>query len=268
MEQQVAWAAGRLGKEDLLLSLQSDTEAYAGHAEKARGFPPRGGVAKHFGLKEPAADWEANAALREALFGNAAQARQRAAAALAIAPGKDVQAVAALTLAIAGDTARARALADDLAKRFSADTMVKSHWLPAIRAEIELKNGDPRQAIELLQAAATYELGQPMFFIDRGCLIPAYARGQATCARARAAPPQENSRNSSTIAAWCGIVPQRPWRISASLAPTRWPATRPRPALPTRISSPCGKMPTRTSLCFAKPERNMRSWNRRAKLSH
>ena len=87
--------------------------------------------------------------------------------------------MAALTLAIAGDAARARALADDLAKRFSADTMVKSHWLPAIRAEIELKNGDPRQAIELLQAAATYELGQPMFFIDRGCLIPAYARGQA-----------------------------------------------------------------------------------------
>src|SRR5437870_11227292 len=44
MEQQVAWAAGKLGKEDLLLSLQSDTEAYAGHAEKARGLsPPRGG---------------------------------------------------------------------------------------------------------------------------------------------------------------------------------------------------------------------------------
>jgi len=44
MEQQVAWAAGRLGKEDLLLSLQSDTEAYAGHVEKARGLsPPRGG---------------------------------------------------------------------------------------------------------------------------------------------------------------------------------------------------------------------------------
>src|SRR2546426_9081584 len=100
--------------------------------KRLAGFPRRAvEVAKHFDLKEPAADWEANAALREALFGNAAQARQRAAAALAIAPGKDVQAMAALTLAIAGDAARARALADDLAKRFSADTMVKSHWLPA-----------------------------------------------------------------------------------------------------------------------------------------
>src|SRR5712691_4404176 len=143
---------------------------------------------------------------------------------------------------------RARALADDLAKRFSADTMVKSHWLPAIRAEIELKNGDPSQAIELLQAAATYELGQPMFFIDRGCLIPAHVRGQAYLRARQAAPPQENSRNSSTIEVWCGIAQQRLWRISASLAPTRWPATRPRPALPTRIFSPCGKMPTRTSL--------------------
>src|SRR5437870_7357507 len=55
MEQQVAWAAGKLGKEDLLLSLQSDTEAYAGHVEKARWLSRRAvEVAKHFDLKEPA----------------------------------------------------------------------------------------------------------------------------------------------------------------------------------------------------------------------
>ncbi len=125
-------------------------------------------VAKHFGLKEPAADWEANAALREALFGNAAQARQRAAAALAIAPGRDVQGMAALTLAIAGDAARARVLADDLAKRFSSDTLVKSHWLPAIRAEIELKNGGPSQAIELLQERPPTTWASPCFLSTVG----------------------------------------------------------------------------------------------------
>jgi len=38
MEQQVAWGAGKLGDEDLLLSRQSDTEACYGRLTKARDF--------------------------------------------------------------------------------------------------------------------------------------------------------------------------------------------------------------------------------------
>ena len=90
------------------------------------------------------------------------------AAALAIAPGRDVQGMAALTLAISGDAARARVLADDLGKRFSSDTLVKSHWLPAIRAEIELKNGDPSQAIELLQERPPTSWASPCFLSTVG----------------------------------------------------------------------------------------------------
>ena len=41
MEQQVAWAAGKPGTEDLLLSFQSDTEAYYGQLAKARDFSRR-----------------------------------------------------------------------------------------------------------------------------------------------------------------------------------------------------------------------------------
>ncbi len=41
MERQVAWAAGKPGDEDLLLSFQSDTEAYYGRLVKARDFSRR-----------------------------------------------------------------------------------------------------------------------------------------------------------------------------------------------------------------------------------
>ena len=41
MERQVAWAAGKPGSEDLLLSFQSDTEAYYGRLVKARDFSRR-----------------------------------------------------------------------------------------------------------------------------------------------------------------------------------------------------------------------------------
>jgi hypothetical protein len=41
MERQVAWAAGKAGAEDYLLSIASDTEAYYGRNVKALElFPP------------------------------------------------------------------------------------------------------------------------------------------------------------------------------------------------------------------------------------
>ena len=41
MEQQVNWAAGKPGNEDVLLSFQSDTEAYYGRLAKAQDFSRR-----------------------------------------------------------------------------------------------------------------------------------------------------------------------------------------------------------------------------------
>ena len=49
--------------------------------------------------KETAGGYQAEAALREAFFGNAADARLQAAAALALSTGKDLQYGAALALA-------------------------------------------------------------------------------------------------------------------------------------------------------------------------
>src|SRR5256712_8856933 len=107
MERQLAWAAGKPGSEDILLSFQSDTEAYNGRLVKARDFSRRAvDAAVRNDSKETAALWQVNAALREAEFGNAAFAKQDVAAALTLSAGHDVKMFAALTLSRAGEPAR------------------------------------------------------------------------------------------------------------------------------------------------------------------
>ncbi len=177
MEQQVAWAAGRPGEEDAMLSTQSDTEAYYGRLARARDFSRRAvDAAVRADSKETAALWQANAALRESEFGNTAAAKQRVDAALALAPGRDVRLLAAMTLARTGDTARAKALVEQLEKSEATNTMLKIYWLPTIKAAIELNGGNPSQAVIDLEAAAPYELGGPTPISG---LYPAYMRGQA-----------------------------------------------------------------------------------------
>ena len=176
MERQVAWAAGKPGAEDLLLSQQSRTEAFSGHLGKAREFSRRAfESARRAEEKETAALLRMGAALREADFGNLNQARQETAAAVALASSRNVQILEALTLARAGDAARAQEIADELGKQFPLDTMLNGYWLPTIRAAIEINRGNSARAIEFLEAAAPYELGSGLY----APLYPVYVRGQA-----------------------------------------------------------------------------------------
>jgi eukaryotic-like serine/threonine-protein kinase len=179
MEQQVAWGAGKPGAEDPLLSAQSDTEAYYGRLTKARDFTRRAvDSAIRADSKETAALWQANAALREAEFGNAAAAKQDVTAALGLAPGRDVKVLAALALARAGDTPRAQAMMEELEKSNPTNTVLKLYWLPTLKAAIEVNGGNAARALELLEAAAPYELGEPPP-TQEGTLYPAYLRGHA-----------------------------------------------------------------------------------------
>jgi predicted Zn-dependent protease len=167
--------------EDLLLAYEADTAAYSGLLGKAREYSRRAvASAERAEEKETAAGYEVEAALREALFGNATRAQQRAAAALALSAGRDVQYGAAVTLALAGDSSRAQALADDLGKHFPEDTVVQFNYLPTIHAQLALSRNDSSKAVEALQAAAPYELGSP---ISGGAfspaLYPVYVRGEA-----------------------------------------------------------------------------------------
>ena len=177
MEQQVTWAAGKPGDEDLLLSAQSDTEAYYGRMSKARDFSRRAvESAIRADSEETAALWQVNAAMREAELGNAVSAKEYVVGALALSSGRDVKMAAGLTLARMGDALGAKALAEELEKNYPTNTMLKLYWLPTINAAIELSKKNSSQAIVLLEAAAPYELGST----ECNCaLYSAYVRGQA-----------------------------------------------------------------------------------------
>ena len=181
MKQEADWAIGKSGAEDWMLSLESDTEAWSGKLRKARELSRQAiETALRSDEKEPAALWQVNAAIREALLGNAETARQNAAAALALSPGsQNTVAQAALAYASAGDAAHAQSLADDLTKRFPQDTVVQSVWVPTIRAQIERGRKNSTRGIELLQAAVPYELGMLTGSAPNSCLYPVHVRAEA-----------------------------------------------------------------------------------------
>jgi eukaryotic-like serine/threonine-protein kinase len=175
MKEQVSWARGKPGSEDYLLYAQSRTEAYYGRLPKAREFTRQAvDSAMQNDAREVAASYEAYAAVREAEFGDKAHAHQEATAALALFPeGQDVRLWAALALAQIGEAQQSQRLVDRLNNNFPNDTVVQGYWLPSIRAALEVTHGNASKAIELLQAANSYELGGPSL------LLPAFVRGQA-----------------------------------------------------------------------------------------
>ena len=133
MAEQQQWFAGK-PEENFGLALASDTEAYGGHVAKARELTQRAvDSAIRADSKENGGIWQANAALQQAAYGNATEARQTAAEALKLAPSSQgAESEAALAFAMAGDTTRAESLAQDLNRRFPLDTQMQSLWLPAI----------------------------------------------------------------------------------------------------------------------------------------
>jgi eukaryotic-like serine/threonine-protein kinase len=179
MQQQFAWAMGKPGAEDILMSAESDTQADRGRLQKSRQLSEQAEEsAKRNDSKETAAFWQGNEALREVEFGNAAEGLKRAREALALAPGRDVKVEAALALARGGDVAAAQKLVDGLNQEFPLDTLMQNYWLPTVRAAIALQRRDSGGAIEILRVTIPYELADPPPF-SAGTMYPVYLRGQA-----------------------------------------------------------------------------------------
>ena len=181
MAEQEAWFRSQPDSEHFGLALESDTQAYSGHLNKARDLTGQAmASAVRIDSKENAAIWQANQALREAAFGNLAEARRNAEAALRLEPdSQSVQIEAALGLAMAGENVRAESLARDLDRLFPLDTQVQSLWLPAIHAQLALNRKNPAAALERLEASSRIDLGQIQFINNISCLYPVYIRGQA-----------------------------------------------------------------------------------------
>jgi DNA-binding winged helix-turn-helix (wHTH) protein/predicted Zn-dependent protease len=181
MAREVASTAGKPGDEDLLLALEADTAAFFGLLKQAGEFSRQAtDSAERAGEKETAATYWAVSGLREALFGDAEEARQRTAIAKRLSSGRDLDYAVALASEFAGDARRAQAIIDDLAKRFPEDTIVQCNYLPTLRAKLAVLHSEPQHALDLLRAAAPYELGLPAFsFYNWPNLYPIYVRGEA-----------------------------------------------------------------------------------------
>jgi predicted Zn-dependent protease len=192
----------------VLLASEADTAAYAGRLGKAREFSRRAVATAD---KETAAGYEADAALREAFFGDSVEATRRAGAALNFSTDKTVQYGAALALALAGETARnqlqVEKLADDLAKRFPMDTLVQFNYLPALRAQLALSRGDVAKALEALLPAVPYEMGTPTGATFTPALYPVYIRGEVFLAAHRSS---EAAAEFQRILDHRGIVQNEP----------------------------------------------------------
>jgi eukaryotic-like serine/threonine-protein kinase len=186
MAEQQKWFAGR-PEENFGLALASDTEAYGGHLGVGRELTTRAvASAIRADARESGALWLANAALREAAFGNDREARQMAAKALKLAttsPG--IQAEAALAFAMAGDPPRAESMAQDLGRRFPLDTQMQSLWLRAIRTQLAISGKNPAYILKDPQSVSPIEYGGMLFTVNPTCLYPTYIRGNAYLAAGR-----------------------------------------------------------------------------------
>jgi tetratricopeptide (TPR) repeat protein len=170
------------GAQDLVSGRQGFVLAYSGRLQQAKTMSQHAAdLNQQPALRGKKALFEIGPALWDALFGDVAAARKTAIAAVELSTDRDVEYGAAFALALAKESSRARALANDLSTRFPEDTAVRFMYLPAIRALLELNGGEPSKAIGLLQPARPYDSGTPpavapAFF---GAFYTVYVRGLA-----------------------------------------------------------------------------------------
>jgi DNA-binding winged helix-turn-helix (wHTH) protein/tetratricopeptide (TPR) repeat protein len=189
MEREAARARQRSAGETWISDHEAFALAYSGHLQQARSMSRRAVDQAQHAQRERAGLWEAGAAVREALFGNAFEAKKRVKAALEFSHDREAEYGAAFALALSGDIVRAQELADDMEKRFPEDTAVRFSYLPVVHARLALDHGDASKAVELLQVAVPHELGVPRSSVHAlfGALYPVYVRGEAYLAESRGA---------------------------------------------------------------------------------
>jgi tetratricopeptide (TPR) repeat protein/predicted Ser/Thr protein kinase len=203
-----------------MLFLEGDTAAYSGHLKDARELSRRAmDGAQRAGEKDALALYSVTSGLREVWFGNTDEARRHANLALKLSTTRDVLYFAALAFAYSRDDAQAKALADDLHKRFLEDTLVQFTYLPSVRGRLALNKGDASDAIKGLEAAVPYELGGSRATdLDWNAMLPVFVRGEAYLAARRGS---EAAAEFQKVLAHRGLVLNRPIGALAHLGLAR-----------------------------------------------
>ncbi len=137
--------------------LRSAMAAYAGQLKLSRDFGQKQReAAARLGFKEAAATEYAQEAFTEATFLNKTRALEDVNQAMKLSQSPNVVLFCAGTLAVVGEDARAAKLADGVAQKRPYDTLVQFVIVPLIKAQIEINQGNPGKAIDLLDSALVY----------------------------------------------------------------------------------------------------------------
>ena len=183
MDRMIALAKGKLEAEHRMAHAEALVLARSGRLQSARRSSSRAiDLAREERKSEVAASYQAARAVWEAIYGNGAEGKRNALAALEVSKGRDVEYAAALALAFSGDSSRSEALAGDLEKHFPEDTFVKFTYVPVLRSLAALGRGKAAESVELLQLALRYELAGNGLNVNHwylGGLHSAYVRGEA-----------------------------------------------------------------------------------------
>jgi hypothetical protein len=184
MDRVVALAKGKRGAEHRVANAQALVAARSGQLLQARELSSRAvNLAQQQGAREAVVTYQAVHAVWEALYGNGAEAKKNAEAALALSKerDRDVEYAAGLALGFAGDASGAEARATDLEKNFPEDTFAKYTYVPVLRALASYDRGrPPEESRQQLEITRPYELASNGLnvVLYMGGLHSAYVRGE------------------------------------------------------------------------------------------
>jgi serine/threonine protein kinase/Flp pilus assembly protein TadD len=173
MEREAQWATGSAFEADFL-AMRGEAAAASGQLKKAEELRKRAiDSFKSQNRNDNAAQALIALASGQAAFGKCPEAKANAVSALGLHKGRISIVGAATVYAKCGDATRSLALLDEALKLYPNDTPTVAMLAPLIRAQAERLNGNPAQAIQLLESVRRYDLGLIVGTANN------YLRGQA-----------------------------------------------------------------------------------------
>ena len=156
-QKQTLWATGQL-EEFAVFYRQAEAASFSGQMRTAQQLFRRSiELTEQADARELAARFSGEEALNAAVWGLPAVAQTRAAESLAFSRNLVSLRSAAIALALGGETAKAQALAEEIAAKYPKATLAQTVWLPVVRAAIELGKGHLPDAVTLLESARQAE---------------------------------------------------------------------------------------------------------------
>ena len=171
MQREIEWARGNKQEFHMLLSAAGYLAASGKLNEADATVRQAMEKAQASGAADAARSMRIDVALIHTLVGNSPEIPQN----LSALAGSNQTGLtnAGRLSALVGKVREATSIANALAQQYPHDSYVNNVWVPSIRAEAEISNGNPLKGIELLEPARRYEFGWRTQF------WPNYVRGRA-----------------------------------------------------------------------------------------